>query len=302
MPFCPFCGSENSDDDSFCRSCGAILSGSGKAPEPPRRKDRTKFIAIIIVLIVIASAFAGVAAMLTKDAVTGDISHTYRWDYDGQSFSYTLKVERSYYNKMMDSDIDRSGTVSEGRYVIDGSTAFGVCDYVVVDKYIKNMCQDFCAMYKEKFGSDPTNEQYADFVTAFVQICIDYDGDEGYSNTEYWRYPLETLCDRIGDCEDTSILLAALLDAKGLNGGVILAPGHAMAAILTTDYVPAEPIKHYHSDIEYNGLATGVDYYPIETTYNEYVEIGYIGKPGSIFTEVYLHLYLGSVSDYYVSS
>ena len=300
MPFCPFCGSEISDDDAFCRSCGAVVSGGQK--EPPRKKDRTRLVAVIMVLIVVVSGLTGIAIYLTKEAVIDDVTQTYRWQYDGQSFSYTLTVERSYFTKLVGSDIDRSGTVSEGRYVVDGRTVFGVCDYIVVDEYIKKMCQDFCSMYKEKFGSDPTNEQYADFVTAFVQICIDYDEDEAYGGTEYWRYPLETLCDRIGDCEDTSILLAALLDAKGLNGGVILAPGHAMAAILTTDYTVADPPKQYHSDVEYNGSASGVDYYPIETTYNEYVEIGYIGQPGSIFTEVYLHLYLGSVSDYYVSS
>jgi len=32
---------------------------------------------------------------------------------------------------------------------------------------------------------------------------------------EYPRYPIETLFDRGGDCEDTSILVAALLDRMG---------------------------------------------------------------------------------------
>ena len=299
MPFCPFCGSEISDDEAFCRSCGAMISGSGQS-QPPRKKDRTKLIAVVLVLTILISGLTGIAIVLTKEAFLGDISQTYRWDYDGQRFTYTLTVERSYYNKIVGSDIDRSGSVSEGRYEIDGETVFGVSDYIVVDEYIMKMCQDFCSMYKEKFGADPTNEQYADLVTAFVQICIDYDDEEAESNSEYWRYPLETLCDRIGDCEDTSILLAALLDAKGIKAGIVLAPGHAMAAISTSDYTPEPsipPIETFHSEIDYLSTGTGVDYYLIETTYDRYVEVG--KGIGEVYTKVYLHLYMGNSDNYY---
>ena len=296
MPFCPFCGSEISDDDAFCRSCGAVVSGGQSAP--PKRKDRTKLIAVVMVLIVLVSGLTGIVILLTKEAILDDVSQTYRWDYGGQRFSYTLTVERSHFNKLVGSDIDRSGTVSEGRYVVDGKTVFGVSDYIVVDEYITKMCQDFCSMYKEKFGDDPTNEQYTDMVTAFVQICIDYDDEEAGSSSEYWRYPLETLCDRTGDCEDTSILLAALLDAKGIKAGIVLAPGHAMAAISTSDYTPSgDPIVTHHSDIDYLSTGTGVDYYLIETTWDSYHKVG--EGIGQQFDLVYLHLYMGSSADYY---
>jgi hypothetical protein len=39
---------------------------------------------------------------------------------------------------------------------------------------------------------------------------------------EYPRYPVETLFQREGDCEDTSILLAAILDEMGYNVALLL--------------------------------------------------------------------------------
>ena len=297
MPYCPFCGSEVLENDAFCRSCGAILNGTN-ASKPPKKNNTPKIIAIIIVFLVIVGSMAGIAAALTHNTILSDeLTRTYKWTYEGESYSYSLTVERAYYNKMMDSDINRSGTVSEGRYVIDGKTTFAVKDYVVVDKYITQVSNDLTVMYKEKLGSDPTNDEYVNFVAAFVQICISYDDEEADSGGEYWRYPLETLFDGTGDCEDTSILLAALIDAKGLQGGVILAPGHAMCAIVSTEV--GDYGKSYHSPIDY-GDPSGVDFYPIETTYEDRYEP--IGKIGDAYTTVYLHLYLGYETGYYFSS
>lgn len=45
---------------------------------------------------------------------------------------------------------------------------------------------------------------------------IPYRSDKASTgHDEYWRYPIETLFDNEGDCEDTSILLVALLSAMG---------------------------------------------------------------------------------------
>lgn len=55
----------------------------------------------------------------------------------------------------------------------------------------------------------------------FVQKNIEYKSDiETKGMEEYPRYPIETLLDGCGDCEDTSILLAAII--KEMNYEVIL--------------------------------------------------------------------------------
>ena len=52
----------------------------------------------------------------------------------------------------------------------------------------------------------------------FVSLRIRYQTDiQHYGVIEYWSFPIETLKRGIGDCEDTSFLLASLLLAAGVN-------------------------------------------------------------------------------------
>jgi hypothetical protein len=56
----------------------------------------------------------------------------------------------------------------------------------------------------------------------FVQ-SMTYSGDNVTSNSdEYPRYPVETLFEKEGDCEDTSILLAAILTDMGYDVALLL--------------------------------------------------------------------------------
>ena len=67
MPYCPFCGSEVSENDTFCRSCGSVLSG-GTVPQRPRDDGRrTKIIALAVVGILLVSAAAGLIAVFLFD-------------------------------------------------------------------------------------------------------------------------------------------------------------------------------------------------------------------------------------------
>jgi hypothetical protein len=80
------------------------------------------------------------------------------------------------------------------------------------DYYITSMVQKINeASLLERF----TESEKVEFVIAFVQ-SLPYTVDEVTTEwDEYPRYPIETLFDRGGDCEDTSILVAALLDRMG---------------------------------------------------------------------------------------
>ena len=62
----------------------------------------------------------------------------------------------------------------------------------------------------------------AELALVFVQ-SFTYIGDNvTEAADEYPRYPVETLIDREGDCEDTSILLAAILDEMGYDVALLL--------------------------------------------------------------------------------
>lgn len=100
----------------------------------------------------------------------------------------------------------------------------------------------------------------------FVQDCITYEYDiDSTGQEEYPRYPIETLYERRGDCEDTSILLAALLKEWGYEVGFLHLPGHLAVAIRATD--DYEGGSYYEID--------GKRYLFIETTGSDW-EIGTI--------------------------
>jgi len=73
-------------------------------------------------------------------------------------------------------------------------------------------------------------------VVKFVQDTIEYEYDIATTGEfEYPRYPIETLYERQGDCEDTSILLAALLAALNYDVGFLHLPGHVAVAVRAVD-------------------------------------------------------------------
>jgi hypothetical protein len=84
------------------------------------------------------------------------------------------------------------------------------------------------------------------FAVAFVQH-MRYDPDE---RGEYPRYPIETLVDGGGDCEDTAILLAAILDAWGLDCVLLSPPGHMALGLavhgLEGVYYPHKERRYYY--------------------------------------------------------
>jgi predicted transglutaminase-like cysteine proteinase len=69
------------------------------------------------------------------------------------------------------------------------------------------------------------------FLASFVQNLEYAEDDEEDPTYEYPRFPVETLKDSKGDCEDLAILLAALLDNKGYNVSLIRIPNHMAVGV-----------------------------------------------------------------------
>lgn len=97
----------------------------------------------------------------------------------------------------------------------------------------------------------------AEFALAFVQ-SQPYEFDiNSIGVSEYPKYPLETLVDGEGDCEDSSILYAGILREMGYDVRLLLLsdPGHAAVGVWGHDNYPGTP---YTKD--------GRQYYFCETT------------------------------------
>lgn len=99
------------------------------------------------------------------------------------------------------------------------------------------------------FYKDP--ERTAQGILYALQQCIRYVPERG---TDYAKYPIETLYELKGDCEDFSILGVSLMSAAGINAKLL--------------YVIQQPV---HMAIVVNGRFSGVSYkYRAEDYY--YVE------------------------------
>lgn len=124
--------------------------------------------------------------------------------------------------------------------------------------------------FEKRAQEEGQNEwQKINMVIDFVQ-SLQYQPEEG----EYPKYPIETLHDGGGDCEDTSILLAALLDQLGIDCVLLSPPGHMAVGMGMVGLTG----KHY--------VYAGKNYFYVETTGQNW-EIGRIPDAFSGTARIY---------------
>lgn len=151
------------------------------------------------------SSQAGTATATTR---------VFRWIYSDQWYSLTHTFEDSTYRYY--KSIPRK-YASYADYAVESSRF------------------PFIAAFARKLKSlgvqKGLNEwQTANMIVKFVQ-SIPYRLDVG----EYPRFPIETLMDFKGDCEDSAILLAAILAQLGYDVLLVSPPGHMAVAVACTN-------------------------------------------------------------------
>ena len=128
------------------------------------------------------------------------------------------------------------------------------------DAYIRSMVQQInSAAIIKGF----TEIEKVNFVIAFVQ-SLPYTVDSVTTSwNEYPRYPIETLFDRGGDCEDTSILVCALLDQMGYDTALLLLEDeeHCAVGVSITGasgvYYEVDGKKYYYLETTGDGFKIG---------------------------------------------
>ena len=139
------------------------------------------------------------------------IYRSYQWSYGGSSHRYSIGIPKDLYEFYQNQSHDNKDYAK----------------YAITDNDRKVLTK-ITSTFQEKSDSKTTA---AYNIVAFVQ-SLPYVTDKvstGYD--DYARYPIETLVDNGGDCEDTAILTAALL--KEMNYSVILLrfPKHVAVGI-----------------------------------------------------------------------
>jgi len=170
---------------------------------------------------------------LSEDTIRRDFA----WVYGGKTWALSLYVPEQLY--LYYSGRTRVPTEDYSVYVTHPND----------DEYISTIVGEFNEISLEEGYSE---KQRVDLVIAFVQ-SLPYTPDiVSTSFDEYPRYPIETLVDGGGDCEDTSILTSALLYAMGYDIVLISPPSHVGVGVA----VDAEGVYWLHEAKKYFYIET----------------------------------------------
>ena len=171
----------------------------------------------------------------------GLIRRTWRWKWRGGRLTLKSRIPASLYDRF------RSGArvLNPARWA-EVYVAGGICH--AVEQIARTIVE----------GEDLTSRETVDMVVKFVQQIVTYEPDIG----EYPRYPIETLVDGAGDCEDFVILGAALLRALGYQVCLIVFEEHVALGVAGEEGLPGyywedKGSRYYHYELTGRGWELG---------------------------------------------
>ena len=185
---------------------------------PHLKHGQQKILIIIALTLIITTPLFAIHPVAAQS--NDYIEKSFSWDYEGRTWNWNLSIPSALYNEY------KSVPVSTRTH--DGPAGYG---------YLTTTEDYYMITLANKLNQTATNMGYSSydkvsFVLAFVQ-SLQYTSDnvtEGYN--EYPRFPIETLVDDGGDCEDTSILFATITIIMGYGTVYINPPNHYAVGIL----------------------------------------------------------------------
>lgn len=182
--------------------------------------NHVRLLAVLCLAIIVS-----VSMVFPRQAVVAAQTGSYydkafSWDYDGRHWTWNLSIPTALY--------DAYNAVPDSRRTRDGPAGYGFL--TTTEDYYLNMLA-------RKLNETTTQLDYSSFdqvsfILAFVQ-SLPYTSDSVTTgHDEYPRFPIETLVDDGGDCEDTSILFASLTLILGYGTVYINPPNHYAVGIL----------------------------------------------------------------------
>ena len=178
------------------------------------------------------------------------------WTFKGMDFTWSTTYRQedlTYYRNR-----DRPSTIDYSVYAADR----------VDDRYMEQLVGLFRKLARRY---DMNGLEIVDFIVSFVQN-LPYTEDSVTSPyDEYPRFPLETLIEGGGDCEDTAILTATLLKELGQDVMLIRLPGHMAVGVACGEcdgtYYVAAGKRYYY--IETTGAGWGIGQIPPQYEYEK---------------------------------
>jgi len=189
---------------------------------------------LVLGVLLAAIAISGVTTLAAS------VDRQYAWEYSGRTWTLRHTFPLDAYNRFR--LLPRVSTYTAyGEYIVDPGDDETLASLIAE---LEDMAISAGLNVWEKLN----------LIIAFVQ-SFRYVAEEG----EYPRYPIETLVDGCGDCEDLALLTAAILRQIGF-GVVLLAFTEEMHMAVGIRVLPPEPCNAQTYEWE------GDVYYYLETT------------------------------------
>lgn len=168
------------------------------------------------------------------------------WEAYGRDWQWEVAIPKPLYWHYHDQTIRPPYTQGDWyKYVVDPDD----------DAYIESLSENLIAAISG-FHSDATSLYYGflQFALQFVEAAIPYRFDTNdWAMDEWPRYPVETLVEGMGDCEDTAILFSSIVRPYVQDVHLIILPGHCAAAV-PVDWSYIEDANFNVGYYQYGGL------------------------------------------------
>jgi len=190
------------------------------------------------------------------------VMREFSWEYGGGS--YTLRLDIDYSDVQYAKNYYTPHERTSERPEHERDKTFVTLSYTDphMAEYMEEMVNSLIDSYEQNHAEIEAYD-FLNYILVFTQN-IEYRSDldsTGYE--EYWKFPLETIFDRCGDCEDTAILFVAIAHQCrdilefDYRLSLQLMPDHACAGVVIS--TPEEYQKNPDGFIFGETTATGYD-------------------------------------------
>jgi len=177
-------------------------------------KLKRKFMKLIIILTIITINNTFGQYYASRVNTNNVIKRTMKWEYGNYIFTntFTFNISDYHYYKSLSKRKKYTEFVRE----------------VASRPYLIEMAK---VLRKDAEDLGYNKYQLVEYLAAFVQQCIVYTKDPYNFGYDYPKHPIESIVEQKGDCEDSSILLAALISVFNIDCVFIEVPGHVAVGV-----------------------------------------------------------------------
>ena len=205
----------------------------------------------LLILILSASIVASAHSVQKED---GFFVVRHSWECDGRLHSIDLEISEELYDYYQN---EREHLAYEYR-IEDRETPVNFYSFILSD-YDRPFIHELADRFAERAFTDYDKVNLA---MTFVQSLPYAFDDESTGEDEYVRFPIETLVDGCGDCEDKVALLGAILYEMGIDFVLLSLPEHLALAVrcegvMAERYISYRNKRYHYVETTMEGWAIG---------------------------------------------